>query len=90
MTSELLNRIPAVFGLGKEDQERVVPTQWLDYNHPAVNTMSQDAVKIRALAVDDHPLLREGIAALIADETDIEQFRTLRPTSPGWTSRCRS
>jgi CheY-like chemotaxis protein len=55
--------------------------------------MSQDAVKIRVLAVDDHPLLREGIAALIADETDIalvgeaadgreavEQFRTLRPT----------
>jgi DNA-binding NarL/FixJ family response regulator len=34
--------------------------------------MSQDAVKIRALAVnDDHPILREGIAALIADETDI-------------------
>ena len=33
--------------------------------------MSQDAVKIRALAVDDHPLLREGIAALIADDTDI-------------------
>jgi DNA-binding NarL/FixJ family response regulator len=54
--------------------------------------MSQDAVKIRVLAVDDHPLLREGIAALIADETDIalvgeaadgheavEQFRRLRP-----------
>ena len=54
--------------------------------------MSQDAVKIRVLAVDDHPLLREGIAALIADETDIalvgeaadgreavELFRTLRP-----------
>ena len=33
--------------------------------------MSQDAVKIRALAVDDHPLLREGIAALIVDDTDI-------------------
>ena len=33
--------------------------------------MSQDAVKICALAVDDHPLLREGIAALIADDTDI-------------------
>jgi DNA-binding NarL/FixJ family response regulator len=33
--------------------------------------MSQDAVNIRALAVDDHPLLRAGIAALIADETDI-------------------
>jgi DNA-binding NarL/FixJ family response regulator len=54
--------------------------------------MSPDAVKIRVLAVDDHPLLREGIAALIADETDIalvgeaadgleavEQFRRLRP-----------
>jgi DNA-binding NarL/FixJ family response regulator len=54
--------------------------------------MSQDGVKIRVLAVDDHPLLREGVAALIADETDIalvgeaadgleavEQFRTLRP-----------
>jgi hypothetical protein len=60
--------------------------------------MSQDAVKIRALAVDDHPLLRVGIAALIADETDIalfgeaadgreavEQFRRLRPdwSAPG-------
>jgi DNA-binding NarL/FixJ family response regulator len=54
--------------------------------------MSQDGIKIRVLAVDDHPLLREGIAALIADETDIalvgeaadgreavEQFRCLHP-----------
>jgi DNA-binding NarL/FixJ family response regulator len=54
--------------------------------------MSHEAVKIRVLAVDDHPLLREGIAALIADETDItlvgeaadgreavEQFRSLLP-----------
>ena len=54
--------------------------------------MSQDAVKIRVLAVDDHPLLREGIVALLADETDVtlvgeaadgreavEQFRRLRP-----------
>jgi DNA-binding NarL/FixJ family response regulator len=54
--------------------------------------MSQDAVKIRVLAVDDHPLLREGIAALLADEIDIalvgeaadgreavEQFRSLLP-----------
>jgi DNA-binding NarL/FixJ family response regulator len=53
--------------------------------------MSPDS-GIRVLAVDDHPLLREGIAALIADETDItlvgeaadgreavEQFRRLRP-----------
>jgi hypothetical protein len=57
--------------------------------------MSQDAVKCRALAVDDHPLLREGIAALCADESDIalvgepadgreavEQFRRLRPGCP--------
>jgi DNA-binding NarL/FixJ family response regulator len=47
---------------------------------------------IRILAVDDHPLLREGIAALIAPEPDMElvgacsngreailQFRALRP-----------
>ena len=33
--------------------------------------MRQDAVKTRALAVDDHPLLRAGIAALIADDSDI-------------------
>jgi hypothetical protein len=33
--------------------------------------MSQDAGNIRALAVDDHPLLRAGIAALIVDDTDI-------------------
>jgi DNA-binding NarL/FixJ family response regulator len=54
--------------------------------------MSPDSVRIRVLAVDDHPLLREGIAALIADEIDIalvgeaadgceavEQFRRLLP-----------
>lgn len=54
--------------------------------------MSSEAVKIRVLAVDDHPLLREGVAALIADETDIalvgeaadgreavDLFRRLRP-----------
>ena len=54
--------------------------------------MSDDAKKIRILAVDDHPLLRQGIAALIADESDmtlvaeaangreaIQQFRAHRP-----------
>ena len=47
---------------------------------------------IRVLAVDDHPLIREGIAALIANQRDmqlvaeassgheaIEQFRAVRP-----------
>ena len=47
---------------------------------------------IRILTVDDHPLLRDGIAALIADQSDmtlageasngreaIEEFRRLRP-----------
>jgi DNA-binding NarL/FixJ family response regulator len=60
--------------------------------HLAADTMSPDSVRIRVLAVDDHPLLREGIAALIADESDmalvgeaadgreaVEQFRSLLP-----------
>jgi DNA-binding NarL/FixJ family response regulator len=54
--------------------------------------MSPDSAAIRILTVDDHPLLRDGIAGLIADEADmllvgeapngrdaIEQFRRLRP-----------
>jgi DNA-binding NarL/FixJ family response regulator len=54
--------------------------------------MSDDSKKIRILAVDDHPILRQGIAGLIADESDmtliaqaangreaIQQFRTHRP-----------
>ena len=54
--------------------------------------MSDDSKQIRILAVDDHPLLRQGIAGLIADELDmtlvaeaangreaIHQFRTHRP-----------
>jgi DNA-binding NarL/FixJ family response regulator len=54
--------------------------------------MSDDSKQIRILAVDDHSLLRQGIAGLIADEPDmtlvaeaangreaIQQFRTHRP-----------
>jgi len=54
--------------------------------------MNHDKARIRVLAVDDHPLLREGIAGLIADESDmtlvaeaangreaIEQFRAHHP-----------
>jgi DNA-binding NarL/FixJ family response regulator len=54
--------------------------------------MSDDSKQIRILAVDDHPLLRQGIAGLIADEPDmtlvaeaangreaIHQFRTHHP-----------
>ena len=54
--------------------------------------MSHEQARIRVLSVDDHPLLRQGIAGLIADETDmtlvaeaangreaLEQFRTHRP-----------
>jgi DNA-binding NarL/FixJ family response regulator len=54
--------------------------------------MSIDPHRIRILAVDDHPLLREGIAALVASQPDMElvaeaadgrqaiaQFRKHRP-----------
>ena len=54
--------------------------------------MNEDSKKIRILAVDDHPILRQGVAALIADESDmtlvaeaangreaIQQFRAHRP-----------
>ncbi|HSE97628.1 MAG TPA: hypothetical protein VLD57_05110 [Blastocatellia bacterium] len=33
--------------------------------------MSDDTKRIRILAVDDHPLLRQGVASLIADEPDM-------------------
>jgi DNA-binding NarL/FixJ family response regulator len=54
--------------------------------------MNEDPKPIRILAVDDHPILRQGVAGLIADESDmtlvaeaangreaIHQFRTHRP-----------
>jgi DNA-binding NarL/FixJ family response regulator len=54
--------------------------------------MNEESKRIRILAVDDHPVLRQGIAALIADESDmtlvaeaengreaIRQFRTHSP-----------
>jgi len=54
--------------------------------------MSADASSIRILAVDDHPLVRQGIAGLVAIQSDmtlvaeasngrdaIQQFRTHRP-----------
>ena len=57
---------------------------------------------IRVLSVDDHPLLREGIAALVGAEEDMELvgeasdgrealnlYRRLHLTLRSWTCRCR-
>lgn len=54
--------------------------------------MNEDSKRIRILAVDDHPILRQGIVGLIADESDmtlvaeaangreaIQQFRAHQP-----------
>jgi DNA-binding NarL/FixJ family response regulator len=54
--------------------------------------MSAESSRIRIMAADDHPLLRQGIVSLVADQSDmtlvaeasngreaIQQFRTHRP-----------
>ncbi len=57
-----------------------------------------DATQIRVFCVDDHPLMREGIAAMIQNESDmtlvgeassgreaIQIFGDHRLTLPSWT-----
>jgi DNA-binding NarL/FixJ family response regulator len=64
----------------------------LKYSPAGGETVSSDPKLIRILSVDDHPLLREGIAALVNAEPDmkliaeacngeeaIEKFRLYRP-----------
>lgn len=66
--------------LGEQKQERGIPL------------MTTDPKTIRVLAVDDHPVFRQGIAGLIVDQADmvlvaeasngreaIQEFRTHRP-----------
>jgi DNA-binding NarL/FixJ family response regulator len=61
-------------------------------NRKGDEVMTTDAGSIRILAVDDHPVIREGVAALVATQSDmnlvaqasngreaIQQFRAHRP-----------
>jgi DNA-binding NarL/FixJ family response regulator len=51
--------------------------------------MSEDIKQIRILAVDDHPVLRQGIAALIVAQSDMTLVAEGRSgtSSPSWTPR---
>jgi DNA-binding NarL/FixJ family response regulator len=64
--------------------------------------MSAGPNLIRILAADDHPIFRQGIAGLLADQGDMslvaEQLMATKRsssseriarTSPSWTCRCR-
>ena len=77
-------------GAGTEVDLRIPGS--IAYGTEGVVTMSADRPPIRILSVDDHPLLREGVAALLASQPDmtliaeasngreaIEQFRKHRP-----------
>jgi DNA-binding NarL/FixJ family response regulator len=70
----------------------VCPPLDLDWTGQRVSIHGVTPGQIRILAVDDHPLLRGGIAALIADQKDmtlageaangreaVEEFRRLKP-----------
>ena len=66
------------------------------------NMTTTNPSSIRILLADDHALLRDGVAGLVADQPDmalvgeasngreaIDQFRKHTRTSLCWTCRCR-
>jgi DNA-binding NarL/FixJ family response regulator len=54
--------------------------------------MSNDPERITVLTVDDHPLLREGVAAVLAHERDIvvvgEAANSTARMSHSWICKC--